>query len=136
MVQASIEVAKNFWGNLEQSQEAQTELRKYDRQIQFELVDDESFFVDIKGGKVSINKGKAKTSTEQGPIYFVTDKETLLGLFRGKLRFTTLYAYAPGTTSGKGKLYAKPSPGVATGMIGGVLIYWVGKLIRMGQEFR
>ena len=137
MAEALVELAERFFGNLQYFPEAQKELKRYDRQIQFELTDDESFFVDVKGGKVSINRGITRIGA-QGPIYFVTDRETLISLFRGKERFANLYEYRPGINPAevKGRLYVRVTPMVASGMVGGVLIWWLGKLIRMGQELR
>jgi hypothetical protein len=135
ITQALLEVAESFFGNIQNSPDGQSELSKYDRQIQFELTDDESFFVDIKKGKLSINKGKTEIRPDQGPIYFITDRDTLFRLFRGKMRYTEAYEYAPRPPDGKGKLFIKGTPGVKGGS-GGILTIWVGTLIRMGQELR
>lgn len=116
----SYEMAKSHFEKLSSSPEGKEELSKFNEIIQFELKDDESFYIDIGAGKVSIKKGKAPV--EPGNmVTFITDQATVKEIFT------------------KGQLY----PGIADFMFTGRFVIkgskkhekptmsWAGRLLRM-----
>lgn len=116
----SYEIAKSHFDKLSASPEGEKELSKFNETIQFELKDDESFYIGINNGKVSITKGKAPVELGN-MVTFITDRTTVKEMFS------------------KGQLY----PGIADFMFAGKVwikapkkhekptTSWVGKLIRM-----
>ena len=112
----SFEMAKTHFDRLRASTEGQEELLKMNALIQFDLKDDEPFYIDIKEGKVLMTKGKAPA--ESGNLITLTlDSATVTEIFQ------------------KGQLY----PGLADFMFAGKLWFkgsgstrsWAAKLLRM-----
>lgn len=81
----SYEMAKSHFDKLNSSPEGRKEISKFNGTIQFDLKDEESFYIEIEGGKVFIKKGKPQVEP-QNVITFVTDKATVRDIFhKGQL---------------------------------------------------
>ncbi len=123
--------ASKFFFNLNSSPEAQKELKKHDRRIQFEVKDDETFHLDIKGGSLTVKRGPVAKGSQPEPVRFETFKEALQAMFAGRLRFT--HAYFPETRT---NLRIRLLSGAPGGTFGGIVVGLVAKLVRIGQEIR
>ena len=123
--------ASKFFTRVNDSPEAQKELKKRDRRIQLEVKDDEPFHLDIKAGLLTVKKGVVAKGTLPEPVRFETFKEALLAMFSGRLRFT--HAYFPETRT---NLRIRLLSGAPGGTFGGIVVGLVAKLVRIGQELR
>lgn len=123
--------ASRFFSNLNASPEAQKEMKKYDRRIQFEVKDDEAFHLDIRNGSLTVKRGTVAKGSLPEPVRFETFKEALQAMFAGKLRFT--HAYFPETRT---NLRIRLLSGAPGGTFGGIAVGLVAKLVRIGQELR
>jgi len=116
----SYEMAKLHFEKLGASPEGQQELCKFNEVMQFNVKDDESFYIEIKGGKATVTNG-VSTADPKKVISLTLDKATVREIFQ------------------KGQLY----PGLADFMFSGKLwlkapktgdkpsTAWAAKLLRM-----
>ena len=81
---STFEMAVQFFGYLNDSDEGHRELSRLEKIIQFQVRDDESFWLDVHNGIVTVNKGMAPQN--QVAVTFSPDRETLNSLFQRKLR--------------------------------------------------
>ncbi len=125
------EAANRFFSRLNESQEAQKEMKKHDRIIQFEVRDDQPFHLDIKNGALTVKKGTMPRGSLPEPVRFETYRQALEAMFAGRLRFT--HAYFPETRT---NLRIKLLSGAPGGTFGGIVVGLVAKLFRIGQELR
>ncbi len=123
----SCEMAKQHFEELTTYAEGQAELAKFDGVFQFELEDDDSFYIDVKGGKASVAKGKFPGKAEN-IVTFLTDKATVRDIFFKGLLYPGLsdFMFA-------GKLWIR---GAKWGSMMGrkdekPITAWAGKLLRM-----
>ncbi len=130
------EMAQRFFVNIQDSPQGRDILGKFNCRIEFELTDGESVSVNVRDGRVSTT-AISDESNGSHTVHFITDHETLARLFGGKLRFTDAYTHQRGRSGGlaKGHLYVREAPGIG-GTLGGVLVRWIGRLVRTGQELR
>lgn len=77
----SYEIAKAHFDKLSSSPEGRQELGKFDAVMQFDVKDDESFYIEIKGGKVSVTGGKAPAESKN-VMTFMTDMATVREIFQ------------------------------------------------------
>ncbi len=132
MTQSLYDMAVKFFANLQDSPEGREELARFDRKIQFEIRDGESFFIDVKKGKSTVKKGMVESS-DPNVIQLVGDTKAMTSIFQGKARFAEVYTrYREKDYTGK----LSPVRGVGGGTFGGTYLVWVGKLIRIGQGVR
>lgn len=127
------ELAVTFFSNLQNIPQGRKELERFNRDVQFELVDDESFYVQIKEGKVSVKKGICPLEKGE-PIHLKLYKETMTELLKGRLYFSDVFSRYADDRDNRKKMI--PIKGMAGGTFGGSYIGWVAKLVRMGQEAR
>ncbi len=73
-----------FFNQLSHSTKGRSDLGRCDQIIQFDLKDDESFQIEIKGGQVSLSKGIVQGLPLKGILLIKTDKETLSSLLEKK----------------------------------------------------
>ena len=79
------EMAKIHFENLSSSADGRTELGKHNEIIQFIVKDADSFYVDIKDGKVSVKEGVAPVEPKN-VISLTTDSATVREIFyKGQL---------------------------------------------------
>ncbi len=123
----SYEMGKAHFDKLSSSAEGQKELKKFDEVIQFDLKDDESFYIKIVSGKVSVTKGKAPTDSPN-MITLITDRATVRDIFyKGQLY--------PGLSDFmfSGKLWMQKSKSGTTIVVKDEkpITAWTSKLLRM-----
>ena len=130
------ERAQKFFDGVKESPEGVVELNRYNRKIEFEVIDGDSVSVDVKDGKASLSKG---VSDVRNPsvVRFIADKELLMRLFNGKIRVTDAYAFWMEGKPERGHLYLVDTPDRSVGGDDlGPLGRWAARLIRIGQEMR
>ncbi len=124
MQQGIFEMAVKFFGRLNDTVEGQKELKKLDKIIQFRVKDGESFWLDIRNGKLTMNKGMAQPDVVA--VTFSPDSDTLMKLFERKLRFVDVLPAMGSPTEARMPI----TPFVARR---GTLGSWAGKLFRIAQ---
>jgi len=130
------EKANTFFNGIKDSPEGVTELNRYNRKIEFEIIDGDSFSVDVKNGQASLSKGISDTP-EPTVIRFILDQELLMRIFKGKIRVTDAYAFWMEGEPQRGHLYLVETPDRSVGGDDlGPLGRWAARLIRIGQEMR
>ncbi len=129
-----VEIARTFFDDLEKLPAGKEELNKFDRKVEFELIDDRPFTAAIRSGKVSVTEGITEPP-DMAALRFKTSRDVITRLFNGKIRFTDAYTHMVERDPGEAKkrLYVREQPGVG-GTSAGVLVRWVARLIRLGQE--
>ena len=76
----SCDMAKHHFDELSSYEEGKQELARFEGVLQFELKDDDSFYVDIKEGNASVAKGKFPGISEN-IVTFLTDRGTVRDMF-------------------------------------------------------
>ena len=123
----SYEIAKAHFDKLGSATEGQKELNRFDQIIEFDLKDDEAFYIKVESGKVSIIKGKAPEDY-RNVIMLLTDRATVREIFyKGQLY--------PGLADFmfEGKVYMRGSKSgdIMVGEKGKPRMAWAAKLLRM-----
>ena len=125
----SHELAKAHFDKLVSSPEGREEVSKFDAIMQFDLKDDDSFYIEVKKGKVSVTKGKAPAES-QNVMTFMTDQATVREIFQKGQLYPGLADFMF-----EGKLWFKgaKSDGPKDGWIAGekTTTAWAAKLLRM-----
>ena len=123
----SYEMAKSHFDRISSSTEGQKELTKFDHIIEFDLKDDESFYIKIEGGKASIIKGKPPEEY-QNVMILSTVRATVREIFQKGQLYPGLAdfmfegkVWIKGTKFGGGFVGEKGKPRSA----------WAAKLLRM-----
>ena len=130
------EMADGFVNGIKESPEGVTELKRYNRKIEFEVTDGDSFSVDVRDGKAYVSKGVSDTPNSS-VIRFIADQDLWMRIFRGKIRITDAYAFWTEGERAKGHLYVVEAPDRSVGGDDlGPLGRWAARLIRIGQEMR
>ena len=124
MQESTFEMASKFFGGLNHFVEGQKELRRIDKVIQFQVRDDQSFWLNIRNGSLTLNIGMAPP--DQVGVTFSPDRETLVQLFQRKLRYVDVVPFMGSPSAARMPI----TPFVARR---GILASWVGKLIRIAQ---
>ena len=134
MAENLYEVARQFFNDVNTSSNTREELGKFNQKFEFEVADDDPFTLTIENAEISLNQGITGPENFDA-IRFMTGREVLLKLFSRKMRFTDAYTHMRERDTRKaiGRLYVREIPGVG-GTDGGVLVRWLARLIRMGQE--
>lgn len=123
----SYEMAKSHFDKLSSSPEGQKELSKFDVIMQFNLKDDDSFFIEIKSGKVTVTRGKA-TGEPHNIIGFLTDRATVREIFQKGQLYPGLSDFM---FEGKVWVMGPKSGAPLGGEVGKPKTAWAGKLLRM-----
>ena len=124
---ASYDEAKGHFDRINSSNEGHKELTKFNHIIEFDLTDDESFYIEIKDGKASVIKGKPPESYENVTI-LSTDKATVGEIFhKGQLYPGLADFMFQGKVWIKGTKYG----GQTVGEKGKPRASWAAKLLRM-----
>lgn len=76
------DIALEFYGKVKEHPEAQEVLKAYDQVYQFEIKDGDPFYLEVQGGKLSVNRGETPQTHDVSKIHI--DQETLRSLFEGK----------------------------------------------------
>ena len=130
------EKANRFFNGIKESPEGVTELNRYDRKIEFEIFDGDSFSVVVKKGEVSLSKG-VSDKPQPTVIRFISDQDLLIRIFNGRIRVTDAYTFWTEGEPQKGHLYLVEAPDKSVGGDDlGPLGRWAARLIRIGQEMR
>lgn len=129
MAQELVSVIEKFFQDLAQDPKAKEILGRMDQKVQFRLRDGEPMFIDIKDGLVKVKKGevKVKGDFDSGVTRLDTDRQTLLEIFEGRMRFAD--AIIPTRYDWDGGLKM-----VENWMLKWGVMNWLGVLIRMGQQ--
>jgi len=120
VAQTVFEKAEEFFRRIPESAEGRRELGRQDQVIQFEVRDGEPFWLEIRGGRLSLNRGLA--APDSIAVRYTADAETLIQLFEGRVRFVDVAGV------GRRRLLISPA---AAGR--GTIETWLGKLFRIGQ---
>ena len=134
MSDSLFQIAQDFFGHVQSLPKGRDQLSKFDKTIEFEVADDKPFSVEVKSGAVSLREGISKPE-DVTCIRFRVYRDVLIRLFTCKMRFTDAYTHMSDRDPNKVKqhLYVREQPGVG-GTEGGIIVRWVGRLIRIGQE--
>lgn len=127
------ELAVYFFNNIQNHPQGNKELKRFNKYVQFEIVDGQSFYIHIDRGNVTVNKG-IFNGGKADLVHFSLHSGVMEGLLRGKLRFSDVFSRYTNDRNNKEKVI--PVSGMAGGTFGGPHINWVAKLIRMAQEVR
>jgi hypothetical protein len=129
-----IEIAQDFFSHLQSLPKGREELSKFDQKVEFVVPDDKPFTLEVKGGAASVRHGVSEPE-DMKCIRLTAYKDVLVRLFTCRLRFTDAYTHMADRDPEKAKkhLYAREQPGIG-GTEGGVLLRWIGRLVRIGQE--
>lgn len=125
--------AKRFFENLNGNDEAKAEMKRFNKTVHFKVEDGEDFWVNIKEGACQVDK---KPDEGLKSLTYFIYAELLDKIIKGKIRFTD--AYMGQLTKNRGdKRFLRPQEAPAFGgSLGGTLVVWTGKLIRIAQEIR
>lgn len=106
-----------FKNRVLKKEEALEELKKHDRTVQFRVLDEEPFMMEIKGGQITFEKGEIENSD----IEVEADSQTFIAIFSGEM--------TPSKAFLDGKLLA------FRGWVDKTRPYfpWLTKIIRIGQ---
>ncbi len=80
MASSCYEKARLFFNQLSHSTKGRSDLGRFDQIVQFNIKDNESFQIEIKGGQVSLSKGIVQGLPLEDTLLIKTDKETLSSL--------------------------------------------------------
>ncbi len=82
--------ARLFFERLQQDAEGKKLLREQSQRIEFDLTDEQPFCVEIHKGHVAVKTGQYEPRRFDDPdlIHFQLQRETLLRLLQGEIRFT------------------------------------------------
>lgn len=123
----SCEMAKHHFDELSSYAEGKEELARFEGVLQFELKDDDSFYIEVKGGEAAVVKGKFPGNAEN-IITFLTDRAAVRDIFYKGLLYPGLsdFMFA-------GRLWIR---GAKWGSMMGrknekPITAWAGKLLRM-----
>lgn len=94
-------------------------LKEYDHLIQFTVLDGESFYIDIKGGKATVSDGTATPRPLAEAHEYKAPQKTLEAYFAGRVRMSDAIH--------DGKLFP-----VAAHTTKRHIDHWVAKIVRMG----
>ncbi len=117
--------AKNFFNKLHSSTEGLAELKRLDTVVQFNLRDGDPFYVQVKKGKIAVKEGNGPG---EAALHFLSDTQTLLNLFQGKVKYSDMF-----TGYGPMELRKLTATDLQCGW-GGPMASFIGKLFRIGQE--
>lgn len=123
----SYEAAKSHFDRINSTSEGQKELTKFDQIIEFDLKDDESFYIEINNGKASVVKGKPPKEY-QNVMILSTDRATVIEIFQKGQLYPGLADFMF-----EGKVWIKGTKygGQTVGEKGKPRASWAAKLLRM-----
>lgn len=113
-----LETSKKWWEEINGIDDMKDYVKQKNQDIQFNLTDDQPFFVHVHDGKVTVVEGKAKPDI-YNVLNLEIDSESLLEMYRGKKSYADLII--------EEKLIAHEMAKRAT-------LTWVGKTIRLRKE--
>ncbi len=134
MSDSLLQMTQMFFENLQKLPKGRGELIKFAKVVEFDIADDAPFTLEVKGGMASIRPGISDPA-DMNYVRLKVYKDVLTRLLTCRMRFTDAYTHMSDRDPNKVKqhLYVREQPGLG-GTDGGVLVRWVGRLIRIGQE--